>query len=306
MKSKTHNDLLPISEHNWDESAIPIVSVFCWVYNDKNYIRQCIDSILMQKTAFPVEIIIHDDASNDGTTAILLEYELKYPILFRNILQKVNQWSQGNSVMTPLFEKPRGHYIALSHGDDYWTDPFKLQKQVEFLDEHEHVNLVASKYNSEEGAFKHTDGLDDWKKIELNKLIWHNFIPTSSVCFRRFTCNARDANFMSKMQYGDFALYMILCNTGDFWINDYPQSYYRKHITGAFSSKSSEENCIGMTKAAIETLNYLTLKELKREMLLVVIYRINELIEVYRIKPDFIMQNKMRLKRFYYQYIWRP
>lgn len=65
---------------------------------------------------------------------------------------------------------------------------------------------------------------------------------------------------------------MILCNTGDFWINDYPQSYYRKHIAGAFSSKSSEENCIGMTKAAIETLNYLTQKELKKEMLHVVIY----------------------------------
>ena len=123
-----------ITEHKWTDDTTPVLSVFSWVYNHRDFIRESIESILMQKTNFKVEIIIHDDASNDGTAEIIREYEAKYPQLFNNILQKENQWSQGKSVMTPLFEKPKGRFIALTHGDDYWTDPLKLKKQVEFLE----------------------------------------------------------------------------------------------------------------------------------------------------------------------------
>ena len=108
-----------ITEHKWPSDTQPVVSIFNWVYNHKDYIRESIDSILMQKTTFRVEIIIHDDASNDGTAEIIKEYEVIYPKLFNNILQKENQWSQGKSVMTPLFERPKGKYVALAHGDDY-------------------------------------------------------------------------------------------------------------------------------------------------------------------------------------------
>lgn len=134
MKNDRLVEPIPITQHTWNNQSVPTVSVFSWVYNHKDFIRESIESILIQKTNFPVEVIIHDDASNDGTAEIIREYEAKYPNLFRNILQNENQWSQGKSVMTPLFEKPRGKYIALTHGDDYWTDPLKLQKQVDFLE----------------------------------------------------------------------------------------------------------------------------------------------------------------------------
>jgi glycosyltransferase involved in cell wall biosynthesis len=122
---------------SWPEGTLPVVSVFNWVYNHADYIRESIESILNQETTFPVEIIIHDDASTDGSTQIIREYESKYPHLFRNILQKDNQWSQGKCVVRPLFEMPRGGYVALTHGDDYWTDFQKLETQFHYMIENQ-------------------------------------------------------------------------------------------------------------------------------------------------------------------------
>jgi glycosyltransferase involved in cell wall biosynthesis len=130
---------IKVTDQKWPENTQPIVSIFSWVYNHKDYVRESIESILMQKTSFPIEIIIHDDASNDGTKEIIFEYQEKYPNLFSNILQQQNQWSQGKSVMIPLFEKPRGKYLALMHGDDYWIDEFKLQKQFEMLNSNKSI-----------------------------------------------------------------------------------------------------------------------------------------------------------------------
>ena len=89
-----------ITDQIWPEGTGPALSVFSWVFNHANYIHQSIQSILNQETSFPVEIIIHDDASTDGTAKIILEYEKKYPQLFRNILQKDNQWSQGKALQS--------------------------------------------------------------------------------------------------------------------------------------------------------------------------------------------------------------
>jgi glycosyltransferase involved in cell wall biosynthesis len=139
------NSPIRITDQTWSNSTTPVVSVFNWVYNHKDFVRQSIESILMQETTFPVEIIIQDDASNDGTREIIEEYQNKYPHLFNNILFSDNQYSQGKSIMNGLFEKPRGKYIALAHGDDYWTDPYKLQKQVDFLQANEEYNCVGGK-----------------------------------------------------------------------------------------------------------------------------------------------------------------
>ncbi len=142
MNNLNLSNPIKITEQVWGDEIMPIVTIFSWTFNHKDFIKQSIDSILMQKTTFPIEIIIHDDASNDGTKEIILDYQKKYPFLFKNILQTENQWSQGKSVMAALFEKPRGKYIALTHGDDYWTDPLKLQIQVDFLENNENYGAV--------------------------------------------------------------------------------------------------------------------------------------------------------------------
>src|ERR1035437_6638324 len=125
----------------------PVVSISCITYNHVNYIRKCLEGFIMQKTTFAFEVLIHDDASNDGTTEIIREFEDSYPDIIYPIYEFENQWCKGKRGSV-IFNFPRanGKYIALCEGDDYWTDPFKLQKQVDFLDENEDFGMIHSNY----------------------------------------------------------------------------------------------------------------------------------------------------------------
>ena len=113
---------LRITEQVWPVGALPVVTIRCITYNHVNFIRDAIDGFLMQETTFPVEIIIHDDASTDGTAEIVKDYADKHPQLFRTILQKENQYSKGNSKpFKDTYSMARGEFIAFCEGDDYWT-----------------------------------------------------------------------------------------------------------------------------------------------------------------------------------------
>ncbi|KMY29626.1 glycosyl transferase family 2 [Lysinibacillus xylanilyticus] len=118
-----------------------LVSVSCITYNHEKYIADAIDSFLMQKTTFKIEILIHDDASTDNTAKIIREYEKKYPDLIKPIYQSENQYSKGVSVESINVERAKGKYIAICEGDDYWTDPYKLQKQVDYMENHPECSL---------------------------------------------------------------------------------------------------------------------------------------------------------------------
>ena len=120
----------------------PLVSICCLAYNHEAYIRQCLDGFMMQKTTFPIEILIHDDASTDNTADIIREYEKKYPTIIKPIYQVENQYSKGVRVgVVYNLSRVRGKYVALCEGDDYWIDPLKLQKQVDFLEGHPEYTL---------------------------------------------------------------------------------------------------------------------------------------------------------------------
>ena len=108
-----------------------MVSVICNVFNHEAYIRDALEGFVSQKTNFPFEVLIHDDASTDKSADIIHEYEAKYPNLIKPIYQTQNQYSRGGGI-TRKFQIPRvkGKYIAMCEGDDYWTDENKLQKQV--------------------------------------------------------------------------------------------------------------------------------------------------------------------------------
>lgn len=122
----------------WDiRKDKPLVSIGTVTYNQAGYIRECLDSLLMQETNFSFEMIVHDDASTDGTAEIVREYAEKYPHIITPIFQTENQWSKYSTRIAGifLFPKARGKYIALCEGDDFWTDTNKLQFQVNFLEE---------------------------------------------------------------------------------------------------------------------------------------------------------------------------
>ena len=112
-----------------------MVSICCTTYNHEKYIRDALDGFLMQKTSFKFEVLIHDDASTDGTADIIREYEEQYPDIIKPIYQTVNQYSKSVPI-TKTYQIPRasGKYIAMCEGDDFWTDEYKLQKQFDALE----------------------------------------------------------------------------------------------------------------------------------------------------------------------------
>lgn len=125
-----------------------MVTIRCLTYNHKPYIRQCLDGFVMQKTNFRFEAIVHDDASTDGTATIIKEYAEKYPNIIKPIFETENQFSKRDGSITKIMNSHmHGKYIATCEGDDYWIDPLKLQKQVDFLEENPNYGLVCSEIN---------------------------------------------------------------------------------------------------------------------------------------------------------------
>ena len=129
----------------------PIVAIQCATYNHEPYIRDCLEGFVMQETNFPFVAIVHDDASTDGTAAIVKEYAEKYPDIIKPIYETENQYSKPGKplqkIMNDAITKTGAKYIALCEGDDYWTDPLKLQKQVDFMEANPDVGLLYTDYN---------------------------------------------------------------------------------------------------------------------------------------------------------------
>lgn len=120
-----------------EDNKVPLmVTIQCITYNHEPYIRQCLEGFVMQKANFRFEAIVHDDASTDGTVAIIREYAEKYPDIIKPIYETENQYSKRgfNGVFKIINKHTHGKYVALCEGDDYWIDPLKLQKQVDFLE----------------------------------------------------------------------------------------------------------------------------------------------------------------------------
>lgn len=162
------------------------VSVGCIVYNQVHYIEQTIKGFLAQKTNFTFEVLIHDDASTDGTPDVIKKYADKYPNIIKPIFQTENQYSKGVDI-TPVYNisRARGKYFAWCEGDDYWIDPYKLQKQVDFLDKNPEYGFAytkALKYIQNKRKIKGVFGAEvkDFTDLLQNG----NRIPTLSVCAR--------------------------------------------------------------------------------------------------------------------------
>ena len=118
------------------------VSIICSTYNQEKYIRDALESFVRQKTNFVFEVLVHDDASTDGTVDIIKEYEHKYPEIIKPIYQEKNQYSQKISIIkTYQLPRAQGKYIAICEGDDYWIDDYKLQKQYDALESHPNINI---------------------------------------------------------------------------------------------------------------------------------------------------------------------
>jgi glycosyltransferase involved in cell wall biosynthesis len=220
----------------------PLVSIACITYNQENFIKDAIEGFLMQKTTFPIEIIVNDDASNDNTANIIKDYVLKYPNLIVPIFQLENQYSQGiNPGVEFVLPRCNGKYIALCEGDDYWTDPSKLQNQVDFLESNPDFAVCFHRVKVQKGE----EILDDYltnvpsKITTIEDLSKGNFIQTCSSVFRRDFLHIPDW-INSKLNAGDYPLHMMLATKGKLFYMDECMGVYRIHSSGVYSNASIE------------------------------------------------------------------
>jgi glycosyltransferase involved in cell wall biosynthesis len=215
-------------------------SIFCLTYNHAPFIRQCLDGFLLQKTDFPLEAIIHDDASTDGTDKIVQEYAELYPSFFRLALQSTNHWPDTTSIFKTL-KCCSGEFVAICEGDDYWTDPLKLQTQVDLLKQHPHASGVFHRADdlvqAEEQFTAQLWGPKVDKFIfEMDDLLRSGtFAPTASLVFRR-DCIADLPLWGKCVPHGDFGLLAFALLSGPMLYIPKSMSVYRRHEGGVHST----------------------------------------------------------------------
>lgn len=145
----------------------PLVSIVCATYNHEPYLARALESFLMQETTFPIEIILAEDCSTDGTRKICEEYVARYPKLIKYIWSYTNVGGVENEARA--IDAAQGKYIAFCEGDDYWIDPYKLQKQVDFMESHPDYPVCFTRYNklfesTGKGCLGAADALFDGKE----------------------------------------------------------------------------------------------------------------------------------------------
>jgi glycosyltransferase involved in cell wall biosynthesis len=223
-----------------------VLSVGMITYNHENYIREAIEGVLIQKTEFKIELVIGEDCSTDSTRVICEEYAKKYPHIIRLLAAKKNMGMIPNFIRT--LKSCTGKYIALCEGDDYWTDPNKLQKQIGFMEKNpeysfsfhaagtlnmETRNIEVHKYNCENG----------FRSFTLKDVILKGggFMTTNTVIFKtEFIRNLPE--WFINSPTGDFALSLILSSQGKVaYFNDV-MSVYRRGVPGSWTDTMKDKN----------------------------------------------------------------
>jgi len=213
------------------------VSVAMITYNHGNFIAQAVESILMQVVNFDYEIIIGEDCSTDETRNVVIEYRNRFPHRIKLLLHDKNVGLMQNFIQT--IEACRGQYVALCEGDDYWTSPYKLQRQVDFLESHPeyamcfHNATVICEDGSEEPQLYCP--VDQKIISTLEDLILENFIPTCSVVFRSGLFS-RFPNWCYNLRIGDWPLHIFNARCGKIRYLNEIMGVYRIHSGGVWSS----------------------------------------------------------------------
>lgn len=216
-------------------------------YNHELYVEEAIKSFLMQKITFPIEIIIAEDCSTDRTKIICSKYFSKYPEKVRLITSNTNVGPQANFIRA--LNAAKGKYVAYCDGDDYWTDPYKLQKQVDFLESNDDYSTCfhyAKIFNQEKGEFEEQrlGPLEAKECYSIDDLLESlNCIPTCSVVFRNKLYPELPAWYY-KLSIGDYPLHILNALKGKIGLINEDMSVYRRHKQGVFSGGSEKYNLL--------------------------------------------------------------
>ena len=243
----------PVAEQRWHAGHEPLVTIRCITYNHAPFIRDAIEGFLRQETTFPVEILIHDDASTDGTTEILRDYVARYPQVIRILVQPENTFHKPNRAdyRQELFGQARGKYVAFCEGDDYWQDPRKLQIQADYLEHHPEIVM-----SGHDAIVVQADGTvtadsqvprecrRDFTGAELQRGI--GWLPTLSWVVRREPLG-EDVPEHSRVLNGDtFRTAVFGRYGGSHFHTDIAAGAYRLHPGGIWSARSEREKLLAL------------------------------------------------------------
>lgn len=248
------------------------VAVWMITYNHEKFIAQAIDGVMMQQSSFAFKLFIGEDCSTDQTRAICIEYKNKYPDKLELLLNDQNIGASANSFqLLEYCAKSGAKYIALCEGDDYWTDPLKLQKQVDFLEENSEVSICGhvsnvlyediedvnreSEYTRPQKMYigKHLNFEDIVQMITENGPTFH----TSSYLFHREKLKL--PFFFNKLSVGDYAVLMLLVKEGKAFVLPSNCSTYRKQSGGITTAYQRNKITISRNRITFFTMmgNYL-------------------------------------------------
>lgn len=229
----------------------PKVSVLLITYNHQPYIAQSIESVLMQRAAFPIEIVIGEDCSTDGTREMVRRYQAKYPHLIRAVLPERNCGPFRNVAAT--LSACRGQYIASLEGDDYWTDRDKLQIQADFLDAHPECSICCHKalMISQHGRFRSREVPDEnpgpFATVK-DLILSNNFVQTCTSFWRRGLFE-RVPEWVEEVGFSDWVINVLNATRGNIGFLDRCMSVYRLHDGGIWYSRTLSSRVDAWTKA---------------------------------------------------------
>ncbi|MGA2281529.1 MAG: glycosyltransferase [Verrucomicrobiota bacterium] len=262
------------------EASQPRVSVSMITYNHERFIRQAVESALSQQTSFPIEVIVGEDCSNDATSEILRKLQREHPDRLKLILQTKNAGMGRNS--SAVFSASRGEYVAFLEGDDFWTDPLKLQKQVDFLDHHPdcvlcHHRVRAVEDGTGEVKYEYPFPEDRVPFQTVERFFVLNFIQTCSALVRRRFMPELDENFM-RLRFGDYPLFILLSQHGPVAYLDEAMADYRIHSGGVHSKMDEPAKVMAM----FSVMSYLAgCSQLKRPLRVRALRRSNSFLDSY-------------------------
>lgn len=245
----------------------PVVSVICLTYNQQKYVRDCLNGFVEQQTSFPFEVLVYDDASTDGTADIIMEYKNSYPDIFRVELFKENNFSKGKGYVGFYnfgIKVARGKYVAYCEGDDYWTDPLKLQKQVDFLEAHPqyvicaHETIVKDENPSQINGQLYSDLTNNLfistkkRHYSFYDTFTGNIFHVSSLMYKNRALEL--PKWLPSVSACDMILYMLLAREGDMFVFPEAMSVYRGHSDSLTSSRAEYGTAIKFHLLSIRIL----------------------------------------------------
>ncbi len=285
------------------------VTVVCVTYNHEKYIAQALDGILMQKTNFDFEVLVGDDASTDKTPEIVREYAKKHPDIIKPVLRRKNIGAAKNSI--DLYKRVKTEYVAICDGDDYWSDPYKLQKQVNFLDKHKDYGLCFSKVKMfyEDHPRKIEIIPNDkfiknfFKKgyLTASDLLKYNFIAPVSVVWRWKFKDGLPKWYNEHLTPGDLCMHLVHSRDSKIGLINEVTAAYRRQKNGVWYVAVQDYNKIykkygidmlEMISAIIKYYNGAYLDETKSYAR----YLFNKILDIAINEDDFYLYNQVLKK----------